>query len=200
MSSDDCSTVSIIGSAGRKEEMKLVNKELMESARNAILQTITEEWKLEPAQVRLVSGGAAVIDHLAVRLFLDKSLKWHSIHLHLPCKFDTTRMEYDRTDKTGWYSNSLHRQFTERVNPSSLCELSRLVKEFNKGNTQIQVDYHSGFLKRNVPVSASHYILALTFGDDAAPKQESGTFHTWRLAEANGISQLKHVSLKSFIK
>ena len=64
-------TVAIIGSAGRNEDGAKMNATVFDAMTAAALRTITDHWHLSPQNVRLVSGGAAWADHVAVRLFLD---------------------------------------------------------------------------------------------------------------------------------
>ena len=53
------STVSIIGSAGRRGDAKKMTRELYWNMVDKAQQVISENFKLEPRRVHLVSGGAA---------------------------------------------------------------------------------------------------------------------------------------------
>lgn len=81
-------TLSIIGSAGRKEDAAKVSKERFDAMVYDANQTIIETLKLDPKKLILVSGGAAFGDHVAVKLFLDYG--YSRLRLFLPCQWQLT--------------------------------------------------------------------------------------------------------------
>ncbi len=64
-------TVAIVGTAGRKSDGSRMNASLFRRMCATALDIIRTEWKLTPPDVRLVSGGAAWSDHVAVQLYLE---------------------------------------------------------------------------------------------------------------------------------
>ena len=69
-------TVSIIGTAGRSLKYKLT-KELFFKMCHSAFNIITDEFKLNPNNVCLVSGGAAWSDHIAIKLYKSKNKEGH---------------------------------------------------------------------------------------------------------------------------
>lgn len=65
------STVAIVGSAGRGDDGNKLTKDLFDKMSATAEEIIVSAFWLNPADVVLVSGGAAFADHVAVRLFLD---------------------------------------------------------------------------------------------------------------------------------
>ena len=90
-------TVSIIGTSGRKESLNL------ELYKKMILSTKTFLENLNLDYIILVSGGAAWSDHIAVTLFLNRqnyNLNIKELRLYLPCQFDMeTKRFYDNGSK-----------------------------------------------------------------------------------------------------
>ena len=124
--------------------------------------------------VTLISGGAALSDHVAIDLFLKGLVK--NLILHLPCKWDEKRCcHYDNGDddwKTnpGKLSNSLHEQFSKQLQKNSLNEIQLAI---DKGATVI---IGKGYFDRNLKIAKeSQGLIAFTFDTEMTP----GTKHTW---------------------
>jgi hypothetical protein len=201
--------VSIIGSAGRGNDFNKLNNEMYIAAIQETKRIIIDEFKLIPNQVILVSGMAAVADHIAVKLYLEKNQsEWAGLELHAPAHFDVLKYQFhDNGEKTsqknpGARANQLHRQFSKIVKPPSLMDLTRLVKASNSitsNNKTIRIMYYKGFKQRNNAVATSNYIIALTFSDTDAPCSESGTWDTWQKADPT-VTVLRHVQLHKLVR
>lgn len=174
-------TLSIIGSAGRKEDAALVNHNNYWKMYNQVIAQIIL-WKLE--EYRLVSGGAAFADHIAVSLFLNN----HSpnISLALPCKWDATNKKYFDSGSNDWrmnpgkIANHYHDAFREQTKINSLLELDSIYQK-RKPPEVCWLDHFNGFHDRNSFVAKSDYIIAFTSAKGEIPK-DGGTSDTWNKA------------------
>ena len=92
--------VAIIGTAGRDKQAPL-SRELFGKMCRVAQKIINDVWKLEPATVCLVSGGAAWVDHVAVSLYLQNH--YPELELNLPCEFTDGR--YSDTGAYDWRVN-----------------------------------------------------------------------------------------------
>lgn len=154
----------------------------------------------------LVSGGAAVSDHLAVLLFLDGAAR--SLTLYLPEHFDLeSRRFLERGQRScGAISNYYHRRFSERLHQSLTDERLEPETGRNQSNMsaynslchiRIAADFGArlvvvpGFFQRNIPVGRVDRLVAFTFGSGDAPA-DGGTAHTWRHSTA---TEKIHVSI-----
>lgn len=186
MTSDDL--LAVIGTAGRQSDAVRINSRLYDAMYAALLRAMSD-W----AVVGLVSGGAAVADHLAVRAYLNGEAK--RLVLHLPAPFDRTRKQYVRprgapSDDAGT-ANRYHAHFSRCCGIDSLNEVAEAIAR----GAEIHVG--TGFKARNLDVAnqATH-MLALTFGADqeavdllpdhpafvdsrSAGLKDGGTAHTW---------------------
>lgn len=160
--------ISIIGTAGRKEDAPKLNLQLFNKMEEAVEKSLNT---IEPnIQERvLVSGGAAYADHVAVRLFLQG--KAAKLILHLPSKFDAKNSVF-YGNKSGFTSNFYHIEMQKKTQINSLKEISEAIE---KGAI---VTCWDGFFQRNDWVAKSPYIIALTFNNANFPK-DGGTKHTW---------------------
>lgn len=159
----------IIGTAGRGEDgekLKLGHWILMQS----VAQTFCR--LLEPEE--LVSGGAAIADHLAVNLYLSGDFPGLGLTLHLPTefkngKFVETFLAYD----TGQTANHYHRIFSSKFGLNSLDEIDAAIRAGAK--TTIG---KNNFKARNTLVANdSDVLLAFTFGNGPELK-DGGTKDT----------------------
>lgn len=176
-------TVAVIGTAGRRGSgpMTAATFEWMvEQAGEALRR----EWDLELADVRLVSGGAAWADHVAVALFLDGRVA--GLILHLPAALTPTGFvdtgTGDWRTNPGRSANTYHRAFTAALGRDTLAELRTAVERGAAAKV------HKGFHARNRAVARADHLLAFTWGRLTPPK--GGTRHTWSLATSHA-----HVSL-----
>lgn len=97
-------TIAIIGSAGRGLDVNKITKELWSKMINKAEEIIVKEWGLEWKNVRLVSGGAAFSDHVAVELFL-KHPDDVALTLELPSAWDARNKQFIDTKVRDWKAN-----------------------------------------------------------------------------------------------
>lgn len=168
-------TISIAGSAGRKDDGYKLHAGLYASAQDAVTNLLAT-FREDGSQIHLVSGGAAYMDHLAVRIFLaglaDK------LTLHLPCKWDRVHRRLEDTGEFNWAknpggtANALHRKFQKKTGVDSFGEMAKAIAHPN-----CTVTVSPGFHARNVLMAESDILIALTFGHGAKVK-DGGTAHT----------------------
>lgn len=189
-------TVAIIGTAGRRGDLRNLNLNIYRKMVKKARAVITEDWKLPWNKVELVSGGAAWADHVAVTLhcmYPDSTLK-----LYLPCAwdFETKTFQDDGTrdwrKNPGGTSNFYHRVFSERLAGTTLDTLNTVLQQ---SNTKHQVI--PGFKARNNGPASCDYLLAFTWGEGDVPK-DGGTKDTWDKAKLFKGTQL-HVPLISLM-
>lgn len=175
------SFVSIIGTAGRKEDAGKVDKKLFEQMNKVAERIIKEVFGLDNENVTLVSGGAAVADHVAVSLYIGSQHSdgppgpYRGIHIHLPCAWDADRKRASEKTYEGRTMNSLHERFSKDTDQDSL-HLLHTVRYL--GGSIVE---HKGFNERNSIVAQSRFLIAFTWGDDEIPKP-GRTLHTWKEA------------------
>lgn len=155
--------ISIIGTAGRGDDIKKLNYELYRKMIHQV-NRIVEKIGCK----NLVSGGAAWADHIAVVL----SFKYkYKLTLHLPAKFENGFIDGPTAHTTDYY----HKKFTEKCfKTMTSYDHFKLVKD--RGAEFI---IHNGFKERNKFVAESRYVIACTFGDGEYVK-DGGTAHTCR--------------------
>lgn len=120
-------TVSIIGNSGREAEpgRRYVDSRTFQAMCAEAERIITQEFGLDMSLVTMVSGDAAVSDHVAVELF-EKDPKNRSLLLFLParwdhqacCMYDTGFRDWNQNP--GRIANWKHRSFMDRVGFDSL--------------------------------------------------------------------------------
>lgn len=164
--------ISIIGSAGRDKNKEIDFDQSLSFVEKYIINNICSDWN----NITLVSGGAAYIDHIAVKLFLKYKCK---LLLHLPCQFENKKYHdtgsYSNPGKT---ANLHHKVFSEKVGYNTLKEIEDAI------NSGCEIKIHNGFFARNKYVAQSKYIIALTFNDADVPLFKSGTAHTWNCSKS----------------
>ena len=180
---DSLPLIAIIGTAGRggaydphSDYSKLARKgarayvEMLDTARTLLTA-------IAPSGYRLISGGAAWADHLAVSLYLEhKEGACHGLTLHLPCPWAKTRFHdtgvYNFRTNPGGTSNALHAAFSRIIGRNSLAEIDQAL------NLGAQTAIGDGFFDRNnVIAQNADHVIAFTFGRGAALKH-GGTHHT----------------------
>ena len=211
--------VAIVGTAGRGDDAGKVDGALFAKMTEYARHVIVDVWKLSMANVHLVSGGAAVTDHVAVALFLQPKSTWHGLTLHLPCSWNERKARADESCDNGCTMNSYHDEWAEQLGRSTLAEIgitrstlaeigitrstlpeigitrSTLAEIEIARSKGAQLTVSSGFLARNRRIAAeAQYMLAFTWSDTDAPKQHSGTSYTWSAAAAGRVRKL-HVPL-----
>ncbi|MCK4883680.1 MAG: hypothetical protein KAS30_02300 [Candidatus Diapherotrites archaeon] len=137
-----------------------------------------------PQIVKLVSGGAALSDHIAVELFLSGFVK--KLTLYFPCKWNEKKCEFMDKGPDNWrtnpgkLANSLHHEFGKRLKKNSLYEIQMAI---DKG---ADIVIGKGFYARNLQIAAtSKGLIAFTFDKKMTP----GTSHTWKACKID--EQLK---------
>lgn len=175
-------TISIIGTAGRQGLMHALPQN---AYFNAIQKCKEEIQKIRatqtPTKVTLVSGGAALSDHVAVHLFLETP-EVYNLRLYLPCAWDFKNRKFvdsgERNFRTnpGGTTNYYHRLFSNKFRLDSLGELHRALQMENA-----TYEVLDGFFSRNALVANSHHLIAIGTGENET-SLTSGTRHTWNQA------------------
>lgn len=143
--------------------------------------------------IRLISGGAAWADHLAVNLFLKGYAA--QLTLRLPAPFDPAVPAYralaDNQYDPGSVSNYYHRQFARAVEHDSLADIAEaLARPGAESST------HDGFKARNrIVAQEAEWMLAYTWGAGDAPA-DGGTLHTWTSCRIPLVRRT-HISLQT---
>jgi len=167
-------TLSIIGTAGRKDDAKHLSKKHFEAMCVVANGLINQCKEINYPITTLVSGGAAWADHVAVTLFLEKKVP--HLRLFLPADFIGGSFRdngnKDPFKNPGGTVNYYHRQFQKNTGINSLTQLQIAAAE---GAELINVE--KGFHARNALVAKSDFLLAMTFGNGNQVK-DGGTAHT----------------------
>jgi len=185
--------VAIIGTAGRGKAGKQLSAPLFD-------RMVQRARELVPGPVRLVSGGAAWADHVAVVLFLSDRVAYPQLTLLLPRPLVRNSVtgkyayqetgSYDFRSNPGRASNYYHRQFSAKVGRDTLDEIGRAIQEGAK------VEVFPGFFARNdAIVMSADSIFAFTFGAGDEPC-DGGTRYTW---DKSLCEQKTHVPLASLM-
>lgn len=162
--------IAIIGSAGKNKTINKIDETVF---RRMLTLTSYNISKISNGQeVTLVSGGAALGDHVAVALFLEKSEKSpiKSLRLYLPAKWDESKCQYSPETAHGRLSNELHRQFGEKTKRNTFQEIQSAM------DIGAEVYVGNGFWARNKQVAQDcDAVIAWTFDEKMSP----GTKNTW---------------------
>lgn len=186
-------SVGIIGTAGRdKSRRKVMDlafyRAMYRDARRRV-RAVYEEY--EAQSVRLVSGGAAWSDHLAVSLFLKQEAE--QLQLHLPAVFANGRFVGREFRSPGRTSNYYHQMFTEAVGHDTLGDIAEALE------AGAEALVTPGFHARNQKVAADAEILiAYTWGAGDEPS-DGGTRHTWNCSPLAGEQKI-HVPLGTILE
>lgn len=172
-------TFAIVGTAGRKEDSNRLSFNHFEAMYECASSLLKEFGESGYTVDKVVSGGAAWADHVAVKLFLEKKVP--KLKLCFPCQFDSASVMFDpvplsenerqRGYSTGEVTNSLHSRFSRKLRRSSLNEILLALQQ------GAEAVVCKGFYARNAVVAQSDIILAMTFGENEWLK-EGGTAHT----------------------
>lgn len=109
--------------------------------------------------------------------------KVFGLTLHLPTPWqqeDTNPQFFDNQDHNiyrnpGRSANKLHKQFTDKIGEDTLKQIQSAVY------LGAQYHTHEGFKQRNSAVAhESEYLVAFTWNNGKTPKEESGTYDTWK--------------------
>ena len=183
-------TISIIGTAGRKEDKSKMSAELYYRMVIHALTWISNRY--DTRDVTLVSGGAAWADHIAVTSFLHENFEWAGLELHFPAPFEEALFRPDRYKTTGGTANFYHKYFGEKLSGGvdPFHTLNQIQAALDAGATST---VSKGFFQRNLLVGASDILLAYTWGNSHSMPKDGGTLYTWN----NSRSPVKaHFPLK----
>lgn len=169
--------VAIIGTAGRDRRPELTKKLWNAMFRDAA------SWFTLPNKYKLVSGGAAWADHLAVELFL-ASPDLFELELFLPAPLKSSGVFEGERTTAGSISNWYHGMFSDKVGFDSR---KRILLAGGQGATlhHAEVGSPAIFFVRNAQVAAeaTDGVLAYTWGEGKEPA-DGGTLDTWRKSNA----------------
>lgn len=176
--------LAIIGTAGRSvDEKKRLDLDKFEFATKCVLDYINDELELDPADVILVSGGSAWMDHVAINLFLGGG--FGGLHLYLPSEFNHKQKKFNNTHE-GRTLNELHTEFSFKTKINSLEDLCKVVTRGPKYGIKIHIK--RGFLQRNTLVAQNcDHLLAFSFASNES-SIAGGTKNTWDKVEHNNKS------------
>jgi hypothetical protein len=154
-----------------------------------VVDDLTDDYK--PS--RLVSGGAAFADHLAVNQYIYGGIPL--LKLHLPTHFSILMDRFyqligvEDERSCAEVSNFYHREFSKKCQLDSLDEIGRAIAN----NAEVVVS--NGFKARNTKIAEDADILvAFTFGRGERLKP-GGSADTMRKYLALGKTQAIHVDL-----
>lgn len=167
-------SVAIIGTAGRDRRPEYTKK-----LWHAMLSDAAGRFDSEK-EYRLVSGGAAWADHIAVELFLARP-DMFELSLFLPAPLDDNGIYQGDRASAGSTSNWYHELFTEKV---GIDGRKQILEAEALGASVFYEPVQPGmaaFFVRNKKVAdASQACLAYTWGEGKEPA-DGGTKHTWSL-------------------
>ena len=186
--------ISIIGTAGRKQDGQRLNKALflkmIQTANDIIPQYCPQDRTVE-----LVSGGAAWADHVAVCLYLrGRPLvpRPYDLMLHFPAEYLGNECKFEEFpgSKTspGNVANYYHSLFSRKLGRKSLFDIRSAL--FFGAKCTVSP---GGFFERNLLVGDCDVLLAFTFSTGNEPQHGTGTHHTWKHSKA---TTMIHISLQ----
>lgn len=202
-----CSTLAVIGTAGRGSDAKQLTPELYDHMYEKLIETLSE-WQV----ASVASGGAAYADHLAVRAFLDGYCR--ELLLLVPAPFDGKMFIPNPSVQfnPGRTLNHYHEAFSRTCGVDSRKQLAKAIAVGAK------VSVVEGFHNRNMEVArAAELLVAFTFGNKnsragngevvsdfyegdagfdhpaSAGLKDGGTAHTW--SQASKVHIKRHYNL-----
>ena len=162
--------IAIIGSAGRTGT---VSAEEYQKLLTFIKTKV-------PNDAKLVSGGATLIDHLAVDLFLIDHVQ--KLKIYAPCRWDDNSFidtgERDWRTNPGGLANYYHRKFSKSTGKNSLNEINQAIEKGAVFNCK-----YNSFHARNTQIAKADKLIALTFGNGDEP-DDGGTLDTWKKSKS----------------
>lgn len=160
--------LAIIGTAGRKEDASGISISKWKDMKRIAAKMI-QEHKIQS----LISGGAAISDHICVQAFNSGFVK--DLTLCLPCAFNVETATFnDSFYGPGAITNLYHRRAHINLEFDGLKEIATAIRN------GARVLYADGFFARNEVIAREcDMILAFTFGSGAQLKP-GGTAHTMR--------------------
>jgi hypothetical protein len=173
----------IIGMAGGASRVPTFAKPLLTADLFATM-VVDAENRISPTSawdnIRLVSGGAAWADHVAVALYLKHGTAAPcKLMLYFPCDWDAAAKRFVDSGSSDWkvnpgrLANSLHAEFSAVVGRDSLHEIDDAIRRGAEIITAFR-----GFHPRNDALAAGvDWLLAYSWGD--AEPESGGTLYTW---------------------
>jgi len=186
--------ISIIGTAGRKEDGRLMSRRLYHLMVRDAIEVIG--WHSAPSDnITLISGGAAWSDHIAVSLFLmrerlleERGLSITDLHIHLPCKWDDEKFFVGGKEWVQRTARYYHEQFSLKMTggKSKTATMEGLARARREG--AVFFFDLNGFHSRNLSVGKCHLLIAYAWDGGYPPSgrwpKDGGTAHTWRHSTA----------------
>lgn len=164
--------VAIIGTAGRKDDAEKLDKSSFTRMTDATI-FILNSLKLDLSSTKVISGGAAWADHIAVELVLKGLIVPENLTLYLPTDLGEFAF-YGKdmnSDKSANIANYYHSRFSNVIKRDSIQEIIEVGK---RGTILVPGDgiFHS----RNSDVAKSvipdGVLIAFTFGDPKSTQPE----------------------------
>jgi hypothetical protein len=182
--------LSIIGTAGRGADAKKITPELWNKVKRPVYDFIIKNDHTES----LISGGAALSDHLCVQLYRKNLVRY--LVLALPCPFDMENCKFveEGFRSCGNTANYYHKLYSQAFNIDSLSQIKQVILN------DAEVVIGKGFLDRNLIVAKrANDCLAITFGDGPQLK-DGGTAHTMRnFIKLHGNDRAYHLNLNDLV-
>lgn len=197
----DMTRIAIIGSAGRKTDAPKMNKALYERMVTTTHNVITVDFKLDPKDVTLISGGAAWSDAVAVSLFIRGG--YGGLQLYVPCDFTSKNVYFDNGERGSyaWKTNAgqtlnyYYKSFSAKMGRNMLLDIRKAITMgavLCLPSTDAKRKSDSALHERNIAVAESaHRVIAYTWGPSEEQLADGGTKHTFE--QCKGIR--KHVPL-----
>lgn len=203
--------IAIIGTAGRRDDAARLDADVYRAMVAVARWTVGQHRGARP--VRLVSGGAAWADHVAVSLFLEGEGEGDALTLHLPAAFTGYRYaEGGGRFDPGRTSNHYHQAFSDAIGRDSWAEIALAIER------GAEAAVTPGFKRRNLKVADAvdgGLLLAFTFGSASKPAsfsrgslgfddplsaglKDGGTAHTY--GQARGALRKIHLPVQSVVR
>nr|QBK90203.1 MAG: uncharacterized protein LCPAC102_01160 [Pithovirus LCPAC102] len=167
--------ISIIGTAGRKDDGNKLNYDLfmkMYKKAKDHLHSIINSYDIKYSDIELISGGSSYSDHIAIFLYYEYYGYGIKLTLHLPANFINGQYR-DNNNKhhPGNTLNFYHSKFSQKIGIKSLMQIEQAI------SMGANVHIHNGFYERNKHVADTDIMIAFTFGYDNL--KSGGTKYTW---------------------
>lgn len=170
-------TLGIIGTAGRGADATKLTK-----GHYTLMRSVAQTLAMGLRAERLVSGGAAWADALAVDLYLRGVAP--SLLLHLPCRFNAEDREYDPSTRVGQTCNHYHAAASFTLGWDGREQIWEVMNR-DRDSWMVTEEAASptgfgGFFARNARVATTaDVMLAFTFGEEGkSGLKDGGTSHT----------------------
>lgn len=182
--------VAILGTSGRGQDARRMSKDTYDRMLTKARAVMTDQLRVDPHAMTLVSGGSAWAEHVAVQLFLDGTVA--GLELHLPCPLKKGQF-LDNSGRSqlsnpGRALNALHQRFGRLIGRDTIADIEKAIARGAR-----VVEKHQGFYARNSAIAASvQSLIAFSWGRDDCPSS-TGALDAWNKC-APGVRKV-HVSL-----